>query len=144
MPDRTGVSHLIKRDAPLAELRALVVPTAPNYFAYNFIKIRRTLRLSAAMAAGVTDRAVERGRPSSPLGRLRTAEGGKSGSVKPLNIFMAILGVAFMVAAFKTRGFTHRSWREGDPIAPITQIGRVIIFLVGVSVVLAALGIISK
>jgi hypothetical protein len=30
--------------------------TALNYFAYNFIKIHRTLRLSPAMAAGVTDR----------------------------------------------------------------------------------------
>jgi hypothetical protein len=29
---------------------------ALNYFAYNFIKIRRTLRVSPAMAAGVTDR----------------------------------------------------------------------------------------
>jgi hypothetical protein len=27
-----------------------------NYFAYNFIKIHRTLRTSSAMAAGVTDR----------------------------------------------------------------------------------------
>ena len=30
--------------------------TALNYFAYNFIKIHRTLRVSPAMAAGVTDR----------------------------------------------------------------------------------------
>ncbi|HWO34684.1 MAG TPA: hypothetical protein VNO32_38310 [Candidatus Acidoferrum sp.] len=30
--------------------------TAVTYFAYNFIKIHRTLRTSAAMAAGVTDR----------------------------------------------------------------------------------------
>jgi hypothetical protein len=29
---------------------------AINYFAYNFIKIHRTLRLSRAMAAGVTTR----------------------------------------------------------------------------------------
>jgi hypothetical protein len=28
--------------------------TALNYFAYNFIKIHRTLRMSPAMAAGVT------------------------------------------------------------------------------------------
>jgi hypothetical protein len=26
-----------------------------NYFAYNFIKIHRTLRVTPAMAAGVTD-----------------------------------------------------------------------------------------
>jgi hypothetical protein len=30
--------------------------TALNYFAYKFIKIHRTLRMSPAMAAGVTDR----------------------------------------------------------------------------------------
>jgi len=30
--------------------------TALNYFAYNLIKIHRTLRVSPAMAAGVTDR----------------------------------------------------------------------------------------
>ena len=30
--------------------------TALNYFAYNFIKINRTLRMTPAMAAGVTDR----------------------------------------------------------------------------------------
>jgi IS1 family transposase len=30
--------------------------TALNYFAYNFIRIHRTLRMSPAMAAGVTDR----------------------------------------------------------------------------------------
>jgi hypothetical protein len=35
---------------------ALSHATALNYFAYNFIKIHRTLRLSPAMAAGVTDR----------------------------------------------------------------------------------------
>ena len=29
---------------------------ALNYFAYNFIKIHRTLRVTPAMAAGVTDR----------------------------------------------------------------------------------------
>jgi hypothetical protein len=27
-----------------------------NYFAYNFVRIHRTLRMSPAMAAGVTDR----------------------------------------------------------------------------------------
>jgi hypothetical protein len=30
--------------------------TTLHYFAYNFIKIHRTLRTSPAMAAGVTDR----------------------------------------------------------------------------------------
>ena len=44
--------------------------TALNYFAYNFIKIHRTLRVSPAMAAGVTDQ-VARGGIGSPLGVLR-------------------------------------------------------------------------
>ena len=30
--------------------------TTLNYFAYNFIKIHRTLRVSPAVAAGVSDR----------------------------------------------------------------------------------------
>ena len=38
------------------KLRNHVAATALNYFAYNFIKIHRTLRMSPAMAAGVTDR----------------------------------------------------------------------------------------
>jgi IS1 family transposase len=37
-------------------LRNHAAATALNYFAYNFIKIHRTLRMSPAMAAGVTDR----------------------------------------------------------------------------------------
>ena len=38
------------------KLRNHVAATALNYFACNFIKIHRTLRMSPAMAAGVTDR----------------------------------------------------------------------------------------
>jgi IS1 family transposase len=53
--------------------------TALNYFAYNFIKIHRTLRTSPAMAAGVTDRLWSGRRFGSPLESLRTAEGRKSG-----------------------------------------------------------------
>jgi hypothetical protein len=37
-------------------LIVLCAAVALNYFAYNFIKIHRTLRVSPAMAAGVTDR----------------------------------------------------------------------------------------
>ena len=33
-----------------------IAAIALNYFAYNFIKIHRTLRVTPAMAAGVTDR----------------------------------------------------------------------------------------
>jgi hypothetical protein len=36
-------------------LNTIAAATALNYFAYNFIKIHRTLRMSPAMAAGVTD-----------------------------------------------------------------------------------------
>ena len=39
-----------------AEVTYLTAATALNYFAYNFIKIHRTLHTSPAMAAGVTDR----------------------------------------------------------------------------------------
>jgi len=38
------------------KLRNHEAAVALNYFAYNFIKIHRTLRMSPAMAAGVTDR----------------------------------------------------------------------------------------
>jgi hypothetical protein len=49
---------------------------ALNYFAYNFIKIHRTLRMTPAMA-GVTNRLWEVSEFGNSLGRLR-AEGGKS------------------------------------------------------------------
>lgn len=39
-----------------SESKGNAAATALNYFAYNFIKIHRTLRTSLAMAAGVTDR----------------------------------------------------------------------------------------
>ena len=40
-----------------AEARAFhIAAIALGYFAYNFIKVHRTLRMSPAMAAGVTDR----------------------------------------------------------------------------------------
>lgn len=48
-------------------------------FAYNFIKIHRTLRVSPAMAAGVTDRLWSVEDLGGPLGVLRAAEDGKSG-----------------------------------------------------------------
>src|SRR2546425_6514309 len=60
------------------KLRNHAAATALNYFAYNFIKIHRTLRTSPAMAAGVTDRLWDVS-DCSPLGSLRAAEGGKSG-----------------------------------------------------------------
>jgi hypothetical protein len=53
--------------------------TALNYFAYNFIKIHRSLRTSPAMAAGVTDRLWSVEDFSGSLQSLRAAEGGKSG-----------------------------------------------------------------
>jgi hypothetical protein len=45
--DSDGFSRKIENHAAAIAL---------NYFAYNFIKIHRTLRVTAAMAAGVTDR----------------------------------------------------------------------------------------
>jgi hypothetical protein len=38
------------------KIRNHAAAVALNYFAYNFIKIHRSLRVSPAMAAGVTDR----------------------------------------------------------------------------------------
>ena len=61
-----------------------------------------------------------------------------------MNVFMAFLGVAFMIAAFKTRGFVSRGWKGSGPIHPITKAGRVIIFLTGVAALLAAVGVIPK
>jgi len=49
----TSDPELPKRSPPTAYVAAA---TALNYFAYNFIKIHRTLRTSPAMAAGVADR----------------------------------------------------------------------------------------
>lgn len=43
---------------------------ALNYFAYNFVRIHRSLRVTPAMAAGVTDRAFD----VSDLVALREAE----------------------------------------------------------------------
>ena len=57
------------------KLRNHAAATALNYFAYNFIQIHRTLSMSPAMAAGVTDRLWEVS-PRGPLGVLR-AESGK-------------------------------------------------------------------
>jgi hypothetical protein len=42
--------------ANLCRTQFLRTTVALNYFAYNFIKIHRTLRMSPAMAAGVTNR----------------------------------------------------------------------------------------
>jgi hypothetical protein len=39
-----------------ASLHAPAVPVALNYFSYNFVRIHGTLRVTPAMAAGVTDR----------------------------------------------------------------------------------------
>ncbi len=61
-----------------------------------------------------------------------------------IDIFLVFLGVAFMIAAFKTDGLVTRRWKPGDPIHPITTTGRVIVFLTGVAALLAAVGIISK
>jgi hypothetical protein len=60
------------------------------------------------------------------------------------NGLLVVLGIIFMIAAFKTRGFVPRWWKGKGPIHPITRTGRVILFLVGLSAILAAFGIISK
>ena len=57
----------------------LAAATALNDFAYNFIKIHRSLRMSPTMAAGVTESALERRRFGCPFGFLKLEGGGKSG-----------------------------------------------------------------
>ena len=42
--------------SPSKKIENHAASVALGYFAYNFIKIHRTLRMSPAMAAGVTDR----------------------------------------------------------------------------------------
>ncbi len=54
------VPHAMRRYNRLSngfsrKLENLAAATALNYFAYNFIKIHSTLRVSPAMAAGVTN-----------------------------------------------------------------------------------------
>ena len=59
----TGGMSKLKRNSRPADINRFsrkmenhAAAVALNYFAYNFIKIHRTLRVSPAMAAGVTDR----------------------------------------------------------------------------------------
>jgi hypothetical protein len=70
MPRYTRLSNSFSR-----KLANHAAATALNYFAYNFIKIHRTLRISPAMAARVTDRLWSVEDLSSPWGILRAAEG---------------------------------------------------------------------
>jgi hypothetical protein len=53
-----------------SELENHAAAAALNNFAYNFIKIQRTLRMTPAMAAGVTDRLSSVERFGGPLGVL--------------------------------------------------------------------------
>jgi hypothetical protein len=50
MPGTCG--HILADGAAEGAEKAVAL----NYFAYNFVRIHRTLRASPAMAAGVTDR----------------------------------------------------------------------------------------
>ena len=58
-----GLKNVRQRERPTRlsngfsrKLRNHEASVALNYFAYNFVRIHRTLRTSPAMAAGVTDR----------------------------------------------------------------------------------------
>jgi hypothetical protein len=56
---------------------------ALNYFAYNFLRIHRSLRCTPAMEAGVTKRLWEVSDLVELMGRIRTrTEGAKSGLIK--------------------------------------------------------------
>jgi hypothetical protein len=52
----TGLTHGARNPAPAHKIENHTAAVALNYFAHNFIKIHRTLRVSPAMAAGVIDR----------------------------------------------------------------------------------------
>ena len=53
---RCAVRRFPKRPGFYRKLENHATAVALNYFAYNFIKIDRRLRMTPAMAAGVTDR----------------------------------------------------------------------------------------
>src|SRR5436190_13453440 len=53
------------------KLRNHEAAVALNYFAYNFVRIHRTLRVTPATAAGVTTRPLRRGRSGCPAGGVR-------------------------------------------------------------------------
>ena len=73
---------------------------ALSYFAYNFIKIHPTLRVTPAMAAGVTDHLWDASELVSLMGILRTAEAGKSGMIYVKSIVAGLVCVC--VASFLT------------------------------------------
>lgn len=120
--------------------------TALNCFAYNFIKILRTLCVSPAMAAGVSDRLWDVGNLVALLGSLRTAEGRKSGMIYVKSILaglLAVLGAAILLIIVVVVGISILSRSQSsqagsvgwDPIAlarPFTWLMVVVgIFLVG-------------
>ena len=120
--------------------------TALNYFAYNFIKILRTHRVSPAMAAGVSDRLWDVGNLVALLGSLRAAEGGKSGMIYvkcTLAGLLAVLGAAILLIIVVVVGISILSRSQSsqagsvgwDPISlarPFTWLVVVVgIFMVG-------------
>ena len=84
---------------------------ALNYFAYNFIKFHRTLRMSPAWPLRYGS-ALERRGLGCPLGILRAAEGGKS-SVGEVAFATADTGQHYRVRHIIPRPHGHnmgRSW----------------------------------
>lgn len=59
------------------------------------------------------------------------------------SILLGLLGVGLMIGAFVAKGFVAPFSGHG-PIQPMSITGRVIIFIVGLSLFLAALGVISE
>lgn len=109
------------------------------YFAYNFIKIHRTLRTSPAMAAGVTRSTVECGRFGRPVGSLRAAEGGKSGSVIP-TIYVAwlvLLALYFLQGAV-TGALRKRRGRSANAVWLIPSWARLLCLLISSGFAVAA------
>jgi hypothetical protein len=85
---------------------------AVNYFAYNFIKIRLTLRVSPAMAAGVTNRLfdvsdlvadrirVEKGGLAAVAGMLLCADAGRDSSRSNLSVELSMVWRAATVRLY--------------------------------------------
>lgn len=122
--------------------------TALNYVAYNFIKIHRTLRMSPAMAAGVTDRLWEVNDLVALWGASeRRAESGNSGVIyvkctlagllavlaaTVLLVIVVVVGISIATRSLQSSQSGSIGW---DPISlagPFTWLVVVLgIFLIG-------------
>ena len=80
-----------------------------EFFAYNFIRLHRTLRVSRAMAAGVTDRLWDVN-DLVALGVIWIAEGGKSGSMSRFPEWLALPWVVVFIGMMIWTPKTRKGW----------------------------------